>query len=77
LTRGGWGLGVGGWGFRQEKERKGGERAGLMVKEGKGMQSAGCVMVGRGKAVDEGIYLRMENLCCRTSSRGDRLHLSQ
>ncbi len=33
-----------------------------MVKEGKGMQSAGRMMVGRGKDVDEGIYLRMENL---------------
>jgi len=55
-------LGVGGWGFGQEKERKGGERAGLMVKEGKGMQSAGCVMVGRGKNVDEGISADGESL---------------
>ncbi len=59
LTRG---LGVGGWGFRQEKERKGRERAGLMVKEGKGMQRAGCVMVGRGKDVDEGISADGESL---------------
>jgi len=59
LTRG---LGVGGWGFGQEKERKGGERAGLMVKEGKGMQSAGYMMVGRGKDIDEGISADGESL---------------